>query len=188
MFLVAQSPIGNLYCMLGDFTGHGLAAAIGALPASRVFYTMVQKGMAVNDIASEINILLYNLLPGHMFCAATIVELSASGKSISAWLGGLPDAYLIDKEGNVKQTLESQHMALGILDEHEFEYEVIHFETNQEMRLALATDGIIETSNKDDVFFGEERFLQILKSKPMVSCEDIVDNVSGFADGSEQAR
>jgi len=186
MFLVAQSPIGNLYCMLGDFTGHGLAAAIGALPASRVFYTMVQKGMAVNDIASEINILLYNLLPGHMFCAATIVELSASGKSISAWLGGLPDAYLIDKEGNVKQTLESQHMALGILDEHEFEYEVIHFETNQEMRLALATDGIIETSNKDDVFFGEERFLQILKSKPMVSCEDIVDNVSGFADGSKQ--
>ncbi|WP_206018210.1 fused response regulator/phosphatase [Pseudoalteromonas sp. Z9A5] len=186
MFLVAQSPIGNLYCMLGDFTGHGLAAAIGALPASRVFYTMVQKGMAVNDIASEINILLYNLLPGHMFCAATIVELSASGKSISAWLGGLPDAYLIDREGNVKQTLESQHMALGILDEHEFEYEVIHFETNQEMRLALATDGIIETSNKDDVFFGEERFLQILKSKTMISCENIVDNLNQFADGSEQ--
>ncbi|MBH0027622.1 SpoIIE family protein phosphatase [Pseudoalteromonas sp. SWN29] len=186
MFLVAQSPIGNLYCMLGDFTGHGLAAAIGALPVSRVFYTMVQKGMAVNDIACELNTLLYNLLPGHMFCAATIIELSASGKSVSAWMGGLPDAYLIDKDGNVKQTLESQHMALGILDEQEFEYEVIHFETNSNTRLVLATDGIIETANKEDIFFGEERFLQTLKSKSMISSEDIVANVTEFADGTKQ--
>ena len=186
MFLVAQSPIGNLYCMLGDFTGHGLAAAIGALPISRVFYTMVQKGMAINDIACELNTLLYNLLPGHMFCAATIIELSASGKSISAWMGGLPDAYLIDKDGNVKQTLESQHMALGILDEQEFEYEVIHFETNSNTRLVLATDGIIETANKEDTFFGEERFLQTLKSKSMISSEDIVANVTKFADGTKQ--
>ncbi|GAA58711.1 response regulator [Pseudoalteromonas sp. BSi20652] len=186
MFLVAQSPIGNLYCMLGDFTGHGLAAAIGALPVSRVFYTMVQKGMAVNDIASELNTLLYNLLPGHMFCAATIIELSASGKSISAWMGGLPDAYLIDKNGNVKQTLESQHMALGILDEQEFEYEVIHFETNIDTRLVLATDGIIETSNEEDIYFGEERFLQTLKNKLMISSEDIVNDVTKFADGTKQ--
>ena len=186
MFLVAQSPIGNLYCMLGDFTGHGLAAAIGALPASHVFYSMVQKGMAVNDIASELNTLLYNLLPGHMFCAATIIELSASGKSISAWLGGLPDAYLIDKEGCVKQLLESQHMALGILDEDEFEHGVIHFETNQQMRLALATDGIIETANKGDELFGEERFLDILKSRHMISCKNIVDDVSEFAQGNVQ--
>ncbi len=186
VFLVAQSPIGNLYCMLGDFTGHGLAAAIGALPVSRVFYTMVQKGMAVNDIACELNLLLYNLLPGHMFCAANIIELSASGKSVSAWLGGLPDAYLIDNNGNVKQTLESQHMALGILDEQEFEYEVIHFEADPSTRLVLATDGIIETANHSDTFFGEERFLQTLKAKPMISSEDIIQSVSKFANGSEQ--
>ena len=186
MFLVAQSPIGNLYCMLGDFTGHGLAAAIGALPASRVFYTMVQKGMAVNDIASEINILLHNLLPEHMFCAATIIELSASGKSISAWLGGLPDAYLINTDGEVKQTLESQHMALGILDRDEFEYELINLEVDKNTRLVLSTDGIIETNNDADIFYGEQRFLAALKSKPMISSQRVIDNVNTFANGSEQ--
>ena len=186
MFLVAQSPIGNLYCMLGDFTGHGLAAAIGALPVSRAFYTMVNKGKAVNDIAFELNTLLYNLLPGHMFCAATIVELSASGKSISAWLGGLPDAYLINTKGNIEKTLESQHMALGILDKHEFEYDLIHFEVNSDTRLVFATDGITETTNKQDEFFAEERFIASLKSKPMISCEDIIADVSDFAQGLQQ--
>jgi DNA-binding response OmpR family regulator len=186
MFLIAQSPIGNLYCMLGDFTGHGLSAAIGALPTTRVFYTMVHKGMAVNDIAREINKLLYSLLPGHMFCAATIIELSASGKSISAWLGGLPDAYVIDEKGAVIRTLESQHMALGILDENEFEHEVIHYEVGSTQRVVLATDGIIETTNKDDIYYGEERFLYSLRNKTKVKCEDVIHTVNEFADGNAQ--
>ncbi|MBQ4833036.1 fused response regulator/phosphatase [Pseudoalteromonas sp. MMG010] len=185
-FLVAQSPIGNLYCMLGDFTGHGLSAAIGALPTTRVFYTMVHKGMAVNDIAAEINKLLYALLPGHMFCAATIIELSVSGKSISAWLGGLPDAYLIDNNGAVLRTLESQHMALGILDEDEFEHEVIHFEVHNGLRIVLATDGIIETNNQHDDYYGEERFLASLTSTENINCAEIIKHVNAFADGSEQ--
>ncbi|OUS74574.1 fused response regulator/phosphatase [Pseudoalteromonas sp. A601] len=186
MLLVAQSPIGSLYCMLGDFTGHGLAAAVGALPASKVFYTMVNKGMAVNDIAHEVNTVLAKLLPGHMFCAATIIELSSSGKSISAWLGGLPDAYVIDQQGKVLKTLESQHMALGILDADEFERELIHFEVDNTTRIVLATDGIIETANDEDEYFGEQRFIQVLGSKTQVSCHDIIEQVTKFAKGSKQ--
>lgn len=186
MLLVAQSPIGSLYCMLGDFTGHGLAAAVGALPASKVFYTMVNKGMAVNDIAHEVNTVLAQLLPGHMFCAATIIELSSSGKSISAWLGGLPDAYVIDQQGKVLKTLESQHMALGILDADEFERELIHFEVDNSTRIVLATDGIIETTNDEDEFFGEHRFIDVLGSKALVGCNDVIEQVTKFAKGSKQ--
>jgi len=186
MLLVAQSPIGSLYCMLGDFTGHGLAAVVGALPASKVFYTMVKKGMAVNDIAYEVNAVLAKLLPGHMFCAATIIELSSSGKSISAWLGGLPDAYLIDGHGNVLKTLESQHMALGVLESDEFERELIHFEVNSQMRLVFATDGIIETTNEKQEFFGETRFIETLALKKLITSQDLVAEVTRFAHGSEQ--
>ncbi|CAM3879491.1 MULTISPECIES: fused response regulator/phosphatase [Pseudoalteromonas] len=186
MCLVGQSPIGSLYCMLGDFTGHGLAAAVGALPASKVFYTMVNKGMAVSDIATEVNAILAQLLPGNMFCAATIIELSSSGKSISAWLGGLPDAYLIDQNGNVLKTLESQHMALGVLDSDEFERELVHFEVDESMRLVLATDGIIETTNAQDEFFGEQRFIEALASKAKVNSHDVIAKVTQFAHGSAQ--
>ncbi|MFC3032385.1 SpoIIE family protein phosphatase [Pseudoalteromonas fenneropenaei] len=181
MFLLAKSPVGGLYCMLGDFTGHGLAAAVGALPASRVFYTMVSKGMAVSDIAAEMNALLFHLLPGNMFCAATIFELSESGKSVSLWLGGLPDAYLIDKQGNVIRTLESQHMALGILDENEFERNLVHLEVNTELRLIVSTDGMIETENQQGEFFGEHNLLSAIRSKANISTQDIVDKVKAFS-------
>tara|TARA_Y100000782_G_scaffold97118_1_gene109440 strand:- start:815 stop:2485 length:1671 start_codon:yes stop_codon:yes gene_type:complete len=186
MFLVAQSPIGSLYCMLGDFTGHGLAAAVGALPVSRVFYTMVNKGMSVSDIAAEINAVLSNLLPGHMFCAATIIELSNSGKSLSAWLGGLPDTYVIDQQGQILRTLESQHMALGILEEDEFERGLIHIEVNETMRLVMATDGIIETVNLHDEFFGEHQFIEALSSKENINTQELIEIVNQFSQGHEQ--
>ncbi|MFY8282140.1 ATP-binding SpoIIE family protein phosphatase [Pseudoalteromonas sp. SSMSWG5] len=186
MFLVAQSPIGSLYCMLGDFTGHGLAAAVGALPASRVFYTMVSKGMSVSDIAAEINTVLGNLLPGHMFCAATILELSKSGRSASAWLGGLPDIYVINEKGNITRTLESQHMALGILEPEEFERGLIHIEVEPSSRIVMATDGIIETTNLNDEYFGEQRFKKVLASKSYISTEQIIERVNRFARGNQQ--
>ena len=34
MILTADAPGGGLVAMLGDFTGHGLPAALGALPVS----------------------------------------------------------------------------------------------------------------------------------------------------------
>lgn len=186
MFLMARSPMGGFYCLLGDFTGHGLAAAVGALPASRVFYTMVNKGMAVNDIAFELNNVLYTLLPGHMFCAAAIVELSESGKSISAWVGGMPDLYLIDQNGDLLRTLESQHMALGILDEEEFERHIIHIEVKPNQRLVMATDGIIETESKQGNMFGEALLKETLSSKQMITTREIIEHVHVFSEHGAQ--
>ena len=186
MFLMAQSPLGGFYCLLGDFTGHGLAAAVGALPASRIFYAMVAKGMAVSDIAYELNNALGELLPGHMFCAAVIVELSESGRSVSAWLGGLPDIYIIDESGEVVKTLESQHMALGILEPDEFERNIVHFEVKKSHRIVMATDGIIETESKLNGMFGEERLKSVLSSKSLISTEEIITQVHQFSGHSEQ--
>ncbi|OHU87489.1 MULTISPECIES: fused response regulator/phosphatase [Pseudoalteromonas] len=186
MFLMAKSPMGGFYCLLGDFTGHGLAAAVGALPASRIFYAMVSKGMAVNDIAFELNGVLNTLLPSNMFCAAAIVELSESGKSVSAWLGGMPDLYLIDEQGDVVQTLESQHMALGILSDDEFERTTIHLEVKANQRLVMATDGIIETENKQGEMFGESRLKEALRSRHNISTEQVIQLVHSFSEHSAQ--
>ncbi|AUJ70610.1 fused response regulator/phosphatase [Pseudoalteromonas sp. NC201] len=186
MFLMAKSPMGGFYCLLGDFTGHGLAAAVGALPASRIFYTMVQKGMAVSDIAVELNTALNELLPGHMFCAAAIIELSSSGKSVSAWLGGLPDLYLVDQNGSLIKTIESQHMALGILEVDEFERNLLHFEVSPDQRLVMATDGIIESESERGEMYGERRLKRLLASRQHISTDQIISEVREFSGNTEQ--
>lgn len=38
LLLAAFTPAGDMHVLLGDFTGHGLPAAVGAMPLAEVFY------------------------------------------------------------------------------------------------------------------------------------------------------
>ncbi|MFW2372966.1 MAG: response regulator, partial [Gammaproteobacteria bacterium] len=41
--------------LMGDFTGHGLTAAIGSIPVADVFHIMLAKGYSFHEILTEIN-------------------------------------------------------------------------------------------------------------------------------------
>ncbi len=66
LIVVAHRPHGGVYVMIADATGHGLPAAISAIPATRAFFSMAAKGMSLGEIVSEINDALVSLLAdGH---------------------------------------------------------------------------------------------------------------------------
>lgn len=67
LLLVEQKLSGGQYIMLGDFTGHGLRAALGAIPVADIFRTMIAKGFPMEEIVSEINQKLKNILPTGVF-------------------------------------------------------------------------------------------------------------------------
>ena len=171
MLLVEVGPTGNLYMMMGDFTGHGLSSAVGTLPVSRTFYSMAQKGMSVGDIAAEINKVLLALLPDDMFCAAAIIELNSSGRSLSIWAGGTPDMYIVSGNEGISQTIHSQHMALGILEADEFEHTSLNCSVTEEDRLIVFTDGVVEAFNSEREIFGYDRLIELLNN-PNVDCLD----------------
>lgn len=75
-FLIqAQTPSGRIHAMLGDFTGHGLAAAVGTLPAADTFRVMTKKDFPIDAIAAEISSKLRASLPMGYFCAAALVSI-----------------------------------------------------------------------------------------------------------------
>ncbi len=161
LYLLARGPLGNLYLLLGDFTGHGLPAAIGTLPASQTFFAMAELGSPVGQIAAEINRQLNQLLPESMFCCATILELSASGERISWWSGGMPPAMLIAENHEIKEYLQPQHMPLGILSDLEFESGITITRAAPRDRLLLYSDGAIEVGVQSGRPLGYERFKRI---------------------------
>ncbi|AWB67032.1 fused response regulator/phosphatase [Saccharobesus litoralis] len=186
LFLANRSPMGGSYILLGDFTGHGLAAAVGALPTAQTFFAMTAKGLAVGDIAKEINSQLLRLLPDDMFCAACIIELSSHGKALSVWSGGMPDVLLINKESGIKQRIPSQHMALGILEDDEFDIDSYNFEVHPLDKLIAFTDGVIEAHNARDVMFGQERLESLYQSNPEANISDVIETLRAFCGDIEQ--
>ncbi len=186
LLLSATSPSGSSYIFLGDFTGHGLSAAIGALPVSKIFYSMVEKGLTVSEIVREINRHLLDLLPDDMFCAAMMFEVNRKGNIFSYWGGGMPTAVLINKRGEIKRLLQSQHMALGILEEHEFDDTTSDFAGIPGERIVVYSDGVVESVNEDGEMFGEERLFSFFRPSLNVSVNMLVANIVKFRGRAEQ--
>ncbi|MCW8127527.1 ATP-binding SpoIIE family protein phosphatase [Microbulbifer halophilus] len=181
----AYAPGGKLMMLLGDFTGHGLAAAVGAVPLTSIFYSMVPKGFSLCHILRELNAKLHRVLPGNMFCCAVMLELDPHKQYGRLFNGGMPSACLRCGSGNLRM-LESRHLPLGVLAETEVDEAVIHFPLETGDYLYLWSDGIHEARNLKGEMFGEQRLLDAV-SAPMVEgrrFEHILAAVNHF--GAEQ--
>lgn len=185
LIVVANRPHGGIYVMIADATGHGLPAAISAIPATRAFFSMAAKGMSLGEIVTEINNSLVKFLPLGMMLAASVFEVRANGFEVSWWGGGLPDAYVLNSEGKIIRRLESNHMPLGVLKEHEFETNLVHLKLEPNQQIISYTDGITEAANLEGEQFGSERLEKVLQeSKNIIS--NLYDKVQKFtAKGTE---
>lgn len=165
ILLVAPKPSGGLHVLLGDFTGHGLAAATGALPVSSVFYGMTSKGYSVVEIIEEINEKLVEILPVDMFLAACMLEINPTSHTISVWNGGIPPVLIFDdKERKIKKIIEPKHLPLGIVGNDELNLRVDIVEVHEGDRIYIHSDGVTETVNPVGELFGMKRFINIFNT------------------------
>lgn len=162
LLLTARRPSGELNILLGDFTGHGLAAAAGALPTSEVFRAMTAKGFPATDILKEINHKLSTLLPHSMFLAACLVTLNPGQRSVTAWNGGMPDILLLDGNGAIKSRVPSMHLPLGISDGLGDAFRTDLLEVDIDDRILLVSDGLLDARSPSDERFDRSRLEQLL--------------------------
>ncbi len=172
--LTAKTPTGGIHILVGDFTGHGLSAAIGAMPASDVFYSMSEKGFALKEVAYEINQKMYTLLPTNMFLAAAFIHLDLNNHIVEVWNAGVPDIIVIKNKNAEVIKLSSSSMPLGIISSSKMAIEPKAFEIESGDRIVMLSDGITDVCNADGVAFGEERLQAVIIQS---SAENCIDNI-----------
>lgn len=184
LFLCETSPSGGAYLFIGDFTGHGLASAIGAIPVTQAFVTMSNKGLAVEEMARSINNILYSLLPADLFCVACIAHIQPTGESLTVWSGGLPRIALKSADNSICKTFDSQHMPLGILDKDEFESYCDLITMNPGDTLLFYTDGLMESQNKALGMLGEVGVEQWFVEQSVISSKALFDKAIDYRGGA----
>ena len=162
----ARTPANTLHVLLADGTGHGLAAALSALPVVQPFCAMTEKGFAIGGIAREINEKIRTTLPVGRFVAATLVSIDPRLGVITVWNGGMPVCSLLDSQGRLVRRFGSAHMSLGILDDASFDGRVESARYDAECQLFMASDGLIEVENEAHEPFGEDRALRVVADVP----------------------
>lgn len=175
VLLAEVSPRGSLFVVLGDFTGHGLPAAIGSMPLASTFYGMVSKGFSMSDILREINQKLYQTLPVGLFCCAAFVDLNFQKMKVSVWNGGLPDSILYRKQSNTYERIKSRFLPLGVLSSRDFKVEPEVHSLYEGDHLLLWSDGIQEARNDTGKMFGEGGLNAVLDAA--TNADDIYDQI-----------
>ena len=163
LVLASRKPNGGMYVFLGDFTGHGLPAAIGAMPVSEIFYGMALKGFSMQDILREINKKLKRILPVGVFCCACMADLSFRKETVEYWIGGLPDIFIYRKEDHAIENFASFNLPLGVLSNDKFNTETKVAPMKYDDRIYIWSDGIIEATNDNDEMFGEDGIRRVFE-------------------------
>ncbi len=161
LLLAAFTPAGDMHVLLGDFTGHGLPAAVGAMPLAEVFYGMTAKGYGLSETLREMNAKLKRILPVDMFCCATLLCLSFQRRSVEVWNGGMPDGYLHSIASGERTQLTARHLPLGVLSPQTFDDRTEVFPMAVGDRVFLLSDGVIDTCDANEQLFGVERLQRV---------------------------
>ena len=160
--LASRRPNGNLQLLLADFTGHGLPAAIGAMPMADIFYGMTEKGFGLVEIIRELNAKLNRILPIGVSSCAALAEFDFLEGCIRLWNGGLPDCVIYRAGSGAIETLASMDLPLGVVDGKSYNPRVKEFKMARGDRLFIWSDGILECRNAQGEMFGQERLYQII--------------------------
>jgi len=182
LLLAAYTPAGDMHVLLGDFTGHGLPAAVGAMPLAEVFYGMTAKGYGVSETLREMNAKLKRILPVDMFCCAILLCLSFQRRSVEVWNGGMPDGYLHHIADGEREPLAARHLPLGVLSPESFDDRTEVHPMAIGDQVFLLSDGVVDTCNADDQLFGVERLQQVFAAnrQPDAVFEEIKQALRDF--------
>ena len=182
LLLAAYTPSGDMHVLLGDFTGHGLPAAVGAMPLAEVFYGMTAKGYGLAQILREMNAKLKRILPVDMFCCATLLCLSTQRRVVEVWNGGMPEGYVHDIATGRRTPLISRHLPLGVLSAQAFDDCTEVWPMALGDRVFLLSDGVLDTADANEQLFGVERLQQVFASnrEPERLFEDIEQALAAF--------
>jgi CheY-like chemotaxis protein len=181
-----RSPGGAQCFLFGDFTGHGLPAAIGVQVVHGVFCAMVARGHAIDRIATELNRKVRQLLPRDRFLSAALIEIYPDSGTISVWNGGMPELLVRGSDGSQRKGFRSTKLPLGVLAADEFDASPTRRQLREGDALFCYSDGVIEALDAGGNMFGVERVKLALASAGRHAVEQVCTSLWKHTGGTPQ--
>ncbi|MBF0127938.1 MAG: SpoIIE family protein phosphatase, partial [Magnetococcales bacterium] len=176
---------GVQHLMVGDFTGHGLAAAICGPLAADSFYRMTRQDLPLATIIEQINATIFRRLPPNMFLASAFLELNRNAGTTRVWNANLPPVLML-RSGKIVERFGATLPPLGIRKQLDDTLSGAEYPLEPGDRIYLYSDGSVETRSSTGDFFGEERMGRFLEAlHPSEALESLLPILETFRAGGE---
>ncbi len=150
------------YFLIGDFTGHGLAAAMGGPLVSSLFYMLANEQQPLEVIIDVLNKELFKKFPRDLFMAGLFIDWDLQAQQVRLWNLGISDVFHY-RQNRLLSTVQSTNLALGIMESYSPLEPSAVIEVEPSDRLYGYSDGLIEAKSESGEMFGKTRLKQLLE-------------------------
>jgi serine phosphatase RsbU (regulator of sigma subunit) len=166
-------PGGELAVVLGDASGHGIAATADMALTKFAFRSLVRLYPDPAALLAQANEVAFGELAGGNFVTMVCLTVDPVTGAVSAASAGHPPIRVLAADGSI-EVLAPRGLALGI--EADQRYETAHASLEPGAALCLFTDGLVE-ARREGVLYGEERLNQSLVDGRELSAQALVEHV-----------
>jgi len=175
--------------VVGDVTGHGIGPALLMAETRAYLRILARNREDVGEILTLANHALAEDIDYERFITVLIVSLDPQRRTFAFANAGHPAGYVLGASGEIKAQLKRTGLPLGIKPDMAYP-QASATDLSPGDILLLLTDGIEEAMSPDEMIFGTERILEIVRQNRTKSARDIVDalyaDVRRFAQNTPQ--
>lgn len=176
---VLQTSAGSWVLCVADVTGHGIAAAMGAVILKTLLLEATKETDSPERILTYVNERFYAVsLPGD-FASMIVVRWDPYVPRLTHASAGHEKGFLVSPEGCVRE-LESTGMPLAI--EADGSWEACAHDLKAGDRLFLVTDGLAEAQSPTTEQFGRHHLAKMLEQVRDLSLNSIIHEVETALD------
>jgi len=154
---VIRCPGGELFLLVGDASGKGVAASLLMTQLHAVFRSLIHCGIPLKELMERANRVLCEGNGGRSFATLVCARISPSGLLEVSNAGHCPP--LVVRRPEVTR-IEAASLPLGMFTDVQYDVECRQLDSGD--TLILYTDGVTETRDHDDEY-GEDRVLELLR-------------------------
>jgi sigma-B regulation protein RsbU (phosphoserine phosphatase) len=174
---------GELFFMLGDVSGKGMAASILMSNLHAMFRALMPIGLDLCELMSRANRMFAESTLANQYATLIVGKMNSRGEVEMCNAGHLPPV-IVGGERSIE--LDSTGLPLGMFCDSQFISSGVKLEPGE--TLLLFTDGVTEANDPDGAEFGTDRLRASIngsaKGNPTELLQTCVDAVAAFRDGT----
>ncbi len=166
--------------VIADVSGKGIPAAMFMMRAKSVIKDLAESGLSVEDIFTNANEKLCENNDAGMFVTAWIGVLDLKTGLLSCANAGHNPPIICRANGTCEYMNQKAGFVLGGMDG--LKYRRYELQLMPGDRIFAYTDGVTESNNKNEEFYGDERLLKVVTSNAVIGSEGICRAVKSDLD------
>jgi sigma-B regulation protein RsbU (phosphoserine phosphatase) len=172
----------KLLLVIGDVSGKGTPAAIVMAVVRTLIRDLARNTSSPAEILTETNCLLVEIQKHPVFITIFLAIYEVKTGRIKYVNAGHQPPYVLNSKGEIEKFGETTGTIVGMLDDAVYKECEATLQKND--YLIAYTDGIPDARTPDGHFFGEEHFINLLKSCANLTvkeiCENVINEVTAF--------